>query len=75
MILFFLSISDCQEASNKQAKTFFRHIVYPFIDRTNDDFLESPMVYLAKDNMKNMKFRGGLNFAREAYPYTGGDTG
>ena len=33
------------------------------------------MVYLAKDNMKNMKFRGGLNFAREAYPYTGGDTG
>lgn len=75
MILFFLSISDCQEASNKQAKMFFCHIVYPFIDRTNDDFLESPMVYLAKDNMKNMKFRGGLDFARVAYPYTGGDTG
>ena len=59
MILFFLSISDCQEASNTQAKTFFRHNVYPFIDRTNDDFLESPMLHLAKDNMKNMKFRGG----------------
>ena len=54
----FLSITDCQEASDTDANTFSCYIVYPFIDITNADFLESPMMHLAKDNMKNMKFRG-----------------
>lgn len=54
--------SNYEEASNTEAETFFRHIVYPFIGRTNDDFLESPMVHLAKDSMESMEsmeFRGG----------------
>ena len=73
MILFFLSIPDCQEASNTDAKTFFCYIVYPFID-INDDFLESPMVHLAKDIMKN---RSGSILPKKYLqpPYTGGDSG